>query len=105
MTTFEIILISSIGLLALICLFLIFQMRNRQNEIINLCEYSCNIDDRLLPLRLNFLWGLRQQLIQVEDYERVQFINELIAEEFGKEYLKGPDFNQMWDQVDNDEDE
>ena len=54
--------------------------------------------DRIDPIRLNFLWGLRTALYQQEKYENINDINEIIENEFGKEavnHISHEDFLDM----------
>ena len=51
----------------------------------NLKNYLLYIDSRIDSVRLNYLLGLRNNLIATERYEDVDYINSLIKDEFGIE--------------------
>lgn len=51
----------------------------------NLKNYLLYIDSRIDSIRLNYLLGLRNNLISLERFEDVEYINELIKDEFGVE--------------------
>lgn len=51
----------------------------------NLKNHLLYIDSRIDSVRLNYLLGLRNNLIATERYEDVEYINELIKDEFGIE--------------------
>lgn len=51
----------------------------------NLKNYLLYIDSRIDSVRLNYLLGLRNNLIASERFEDVEDINELIKDEFGIE--------------------
>ena len=49
----------------------------------NLKNHSLYINSRIDSVRLNYLLGLRNNLIATERYEDVDYINSLIEDEFG----------------------
>lgn len=49
----------------------------------NLKNYLLYIDSRIDSVRLNYLLGLRNNLISSERFEDVDYINSLIEDEFG----------------------
>lgn len=55
-----------------------FRVRNLKNHLLY-------INSRIDSVRLNYLLGLRNNLIASERFEDVEYINELIKDEFGIE--------------------
>lgn len=55
-----------------------FRVRNLKNHLLY-------INSRIDSVRLNYLLGLRNNLISSERFEDVEYINELIKDEFGVE--------------------
>ena len=51
----------------------------------NLKNYLLYVNSRIDSVRLNYLLGLRNNLIATERYEDVDYINSLIKDEFGIE--------------------
>lgn len=51
----------------------------------NLKNHLLYINSRIDSVRLNYLLGLRNNLITSERFEDVEYINELIKDEFGVE--------------------
>jgi hypothetical protein len=51
----------------------------------NLKDHLLYINSRIDSVRLNYLLGLRNNLIATERYEDVDYINSLIKDEFGIE--------------------
>lgn len=51
----------------------------------NLKDHLLYINSRIDSVRLNYLLGLRNNLIAAERYEDVDYINSLIKDEFGIE--------------------
>ena len=54
----------------------------------NLKDYLLYIDSRIDSVRLNYLLGFRNNLITAERFEDVEYINELIKDEFGIENIE-----------------
>lgn len=54
----------------------------------NLKNHLLYINSRIDSVRLNYLLGLRNNLIAAERFEDVEYINELIKDEFGIEDFK-----------------
>ena len=51
----------------------------------NLKNHLLYVNSRIGSIRLNYLLGLRNNLISSERFEDVEYINELIKDEFGIE--------------------
>lgn len=54
----------------------------------NLKNYLLYIDSRIDSVRLNYLLGVRNNLIAAERFEDVEYINELIKDEFDIEDIE-----------------
>lgn len=65
-------------LLLVVVIILWFRVRNLKNHLLY-------INSRIDSVRLNYLLGLRNNLISSERFEDVEDINELIKDEFGIE--------------------
>lgn len=58
--------------------FLLLRVKNLKNHLLY-------VNSRIDSVRLNYLLGLRNNLIATERYEDVDYINSLIKDEFGIE--------------------
>lgn len=76
LTTIILSIIVVLLLVAVIILWL--RVRNLKNHLLY-------INSRIDSVRLNYLLGLRNNLITSERFEDVEYINELIKDEFGTE--------------------
>lgn len=74
-----------IVLLGTITFFLLGTVFTLWLRVKNLKHYCMAIDSRIDSVRLNYLLGLRNNLIATERYEDVDYINSLIEDEFGIE--------------------
>lgn len=63
----------------------------------NLKNYLLYINSRIDSVRLNYLLGLRNNLISSERFEDVEYINELIKDEFGIEDFKNFSMDNLID--------
>lgn len=71
------IILSIIVVLLLVAVIILwFRVRNLKNHLLY-------INSRIDSVRLNYLLGLRNNLIASERYEDVDYINSLIEDEFG----------------------
>lgn len=61
----------------------------------NLKNYLLYINSRIDSVRLNYLLGLRNNLIATERYEDVDYINSLIKDEFGIEDFEKFSINNL----------
>lgn len=67
-----------------------FRVRNLKNHLLY-------INSRIDSVRLNYLLGLRNNLITSERFEDVEYINELIKDEFGIEDFKNFSMDNLID--------
>lgn len=75
----EIIILSVEAAFLLVAVVILwFRVRNLKNHLLY-------INSRIDSVRLNYLLGLRNNLITSERFEDVEYINELIKDEFGIE--------------------
>lgn len=75
----EIIILSVEAAFLLVAVIILwFRVRNLKNHLLY-------INSRIDSVRLNYLLGLRNNLITSERFEDVEYINELIKDEFGIE--------------------
>lgn len=65
-------------LLSVAVVILLLRVKNLKNHLLY-------INSRIDSVRLNYLLGLRNNLIAAERYEDVDYINSLIKDEFGIE--------------------
>lgn len=65
-------------LLSVAVVILLLRVKNLKNHLLY-------INSRIDSVRLNYLLGLRNNLIAAERYEDVDYINSLIEDEFGIE--------------------
>lgn len=63
----------------------------------NLKNHLLYINSRIDSVRLNYLLGLRNNLIAIERYEDVDYINSLIKDEFGIEDFEKFSINNLID--------
>lgn len=77
----EAILLIVLGIIVAVLYIVVVVLIQRIN---NLKYLFLATDSRIDAVRLNFLLGLRNNMIQQERYEEVEFIDELIFEEFGE---------------------
>lgn len=63
----------------------------------NLKNHLLYINSRIDSVRLNYLLGLRNNLIATERYEDVDYINSLIEDEFGIEDFEKFSINNLID--------
>ena len=89
------VIITTIALLIIALITAVVFLNKRMNR---LNETLIDVDLRIDPIRLNFLWGLRTALYQQEKYESISDVNEIIEDEFGKEavnHISHDDFLNM----------
>lgn len=82
---FSTICIIILGIIAVFLLGIVFILWLR---VKNLKNYCMAIDSRIDSVRLNYLIGLRNLLIQQERFEDVEYIDELIKDEYPGVNLK-----------------
>lgn len=63
----------------------------------NLKNHLLYVNSRIDSVRLNYLLGLRNNLIATEKYEDVDYINSLIKDEFGIEDFEKFSINNLID--------
>mgnify|MGYP000475121393 FL=1 len=63
----------------------------------NLKNHLLYVNSRIDSVRLNYLLGLRNNLIATERYEDVDYINSLIKDEFGIEDFEKFSINNLID--------
>jgi hypothetical protein len=78
MNLVTIILSIIVVLLLVAAIILLLRVKNLKNHLLY-------INSRIDSVRLNYLLGLRNNLIAAERYEDVDYINSLIKDEFGVE--------------------
>lgn len=76
-------IILSIAVILLLIVVVILWLRVK-----NLKNHLLYINSRIDSVRLNYLLGIRNNLIASERFEDVEYINELIKDEFGIEDFK-----------------
>lgn len=89
---FSTICIIILGIIAVFLLGIVFILQLR---VKNLKNYCMAIDSRIDSVRLNYLIGLRNLLIQQERFEDVEYINELIKDEYPGVNLKEVTIDDM----------
>ena len=77
-----------IVLLGIITVFLLGTVFVLWLRVKNLRHYCMAIDSRIDSVRLNYLIGFRNLLIQQEKFEDVEYIDELIKDEYPGVNLK-----------------
>ena len=75
-------------ILSVVAAFLLVAVVILWLRVKNLKNHLLYINSRIDSIRLNYLLGLRNNLIAAERFEDVEYINELIKDEFGIEDLK-----------------
>lgn len=73
----------AIIILSVVAAFLLVAVVILLLRVKNLKNYLLYINSRIDSVRLNYLLGLRNNLIATERYEDVDYINSLIEDEFG----------------------
>lgn len=73
----------AIIILSVVTAFLLVAVVILLLRVKNLKNYLLYIDSRIDSVRLNYLLGLRNNLISSERFEDVDYINSLIEDEFG----------------------
>lgn len=86
-----------IVLLGIIAVFLLGTVFILWLRVKNLKHYCMAIDSRIDSVRLNYLIGLRNLLIQQERFEDVEYIDGLIKEEYPGISLKEVTADDMLD--------
>nr|DAN09802.1 MAG TPA: hypothetical protein [Caudoviricetes sp.] len=84
-----------IVLLGIITVFLLGTVFVLWLRVKNLKHYCMAIDSRIDSVRLNYLIGLRNLLIQQERFEDVEYIDELIKDEYPGINLKEVTIDDM----------
>lgn len=84
-----------IVLLGIITVFLLGTVFVLWLRVKNLKNYCMAIDSRIDSVRLNYLIGLRNLLIQQERFEDVEYIDELIKDEYPGVNLKEVTIDDM----------
>jgi hypothetical protein len=85
------IILSIIVVLLLVAVIVLwFRVRILKNHLLY-------INSRIDSVRLNYLLGLRNNLITSERFEDVEYINELIKDEFGIEDFKNFSMDNLID--------
>lgn len=75
----------AIIILSVVAAFLLVAVVILLLRVKNLKNHLLYINSRIDSVRLNYLLGLRNNLISSERFEDVEYINELIKDEFGIE--------------------
>jgi hypothetical protein len=70
-------------ILSVVTVFLLITVVILLLRVKNLKNHLLYINSRIDSVRLNYLLGLRNNLIATERYEDVDYINSLIEDEFG----------------------
>lgn len=78
MNLMVIILSVVVAFLLVAVVILLLRVKNLKNHLLY-------VNSRIDSIRLNYLLGLRNNLISSERFEDVEYINELIKDEFGIE--------------------
>ena len=78
----------AIIILSVVAAFLLVAVVILWIRVRNLKDYLLYIDSRIDSVRLNYLLGFRNNLIAAERFEDVEYINELIKDEFGIENIE-----------------
>lgn len=85
-----IILSAVVAFLLVAVVILLLRVKNLKNHLLY-------INSRIDSVRLNYLLGLRNNLIATERYEDVDYINSLIKDEFGIEDFEKFSINNLID--------
>lgn len=87
----EIIILSvEAAFLLVVVVILLLRVKNLKNHLLY-------VNSRIDSVRLNYLLGLRNNLITSERFEDVEYINELIKDEFGIEDFKNFSMDNLID--------
>lgn len=86
-----------IVLLGIVAVFLLGTVFILWLRVKNLKYYCMAIDSRIDSVRLNYLIGFRNILIQQERFEDVEYIDELIKDEYPSVNLKEVTADDMLD--------
>lgn len=78
----------AIIILSVVAAFLLVAVVILWIRVRNLKDYLLYINSRIDSVRLNYLLGFRNNLITAERFEDVEYINELIKDEFGIENIE-----------------
>lgn len=78
----------AIIILSVVAAFLLVAVVILWIRVRNLKDYLLYIDSRIDSVRLNYLLRFRNNLITAERFEDVEYINELIKDEFGIENIE-----------------
>lgn len=78
----------AIIILSVVAAFLLVAVVILWIRVRNLKDYLLYIDSRIDSVRLNYLLGFRNNLITAERFGDVEYINELIKDEFGIENIE-----------------
>lgn len=78
----------AIIILSVVAAFLLVAVVILWIRVRNLKDYLLYIDSRIDSVRLNYLLGFRNNLITAERFEDVEYINELIKDEFDIENIE-----------------
>jgi hypothetical protein len=93
---FSTICIIILGIIAVFLLGIVFILWLRVKNLKNYCmAIDSRIDSRIDSVRLNYLIGLRNLLIQQERFEDVEYIDELIKDEYPGVNLKEVTIDDM----------
>lgn len=84
-------------ILSVVAAFLLVAVVILLLRVKNLKNHLLYINSRIDSVRLNYLLGLRNNLIATERYEDVDYINSLIEDEFGIEDFEKFSINNLID--------
>lgn len=87
----------AIIILSVVTAFLLVAVVILLLRVKNLKNHSLYINSRIDSVRLNYLLGLRNNLIATERYEDVDYINSLIEDEFGIKDFEKLSINNLID--------
>lgn len=87
----------AIIILSVVAAFLLVAVVILLLRVKNLKNHLLYINSRIDSVRLNYLLGLRNNLIAAERYEDVDYINSLIEDEFGIEDFEKFSINNLID--------
>lgn len=90
MNLMVIILSVVVAFLLVAVVILLLRVKNLKNHLLY-------VNSRIDSVRLNYLLGLRNNLISSERFEDVKYINELIKDEFGVEDFKNFSIDNLLD--------
>lgn len=87
----------AIIILSVVAAFLLVAVVILLLRVKNLKNHLLYVNSRIDSVRLNYLLGLRNNLIATERYEDVDYINSLIEDEFGIEDFEKFSINNLID--------